>query len=598
MSKKTVDNSYAAKVYIPLKMPSHITRQTKYYDYMKKVFLTENQLSAVSHDKGPALVIAGPGSGKTTVIIERLLKLASKYKEASFLSLTFSVAAAAEMKLRFAKGVAACSASPAEKASMIERILFSTVHSLAYEILRFSGKHTNATVLDGDMQRDLIVRLCRDINNENLPSEDTEKLLNFISRIRNNPEEAESLRSHAQIRNYERIEDAYEKRKSDANLIDYEDMIIRATELMKSDRKVYDTYSRRYDFIQIDEAQDLTAMQFEFLGLLSPDKNIFVVADDDQTIYGFRGASPRNLMNFVKDMPDCTRYRLLENHRCCKDIVAFSSALIRENKDRIDKVLTSSKKEKGQIELVHLKDSYTLGKFIAYETAGADGKNTTGILYRNNRSSVAPTLALLVQDIPFHISGAFSPDIAEYINLFEMLCVKDGLTPKAFLHGTGCENFIKLCLERNTLYRKDSDNILLAADLVIQISKYVSSIRDFQELTAKLLHSLEAGGHSVKNKSCNVFLSTIHSAKGLEYDTVFLINLNRGEFPGKSSEHGVLLDEERRLFYVGITRAKSRLNISYSENYAGRKSEESVLFREALSKQTEIRRKLHKSEAE
>lgn len=555
---------------------------------MSKFEFSEMQINAIRHDKGPALVIAGPGSGKTTVIISRLLRLASEYTDSKFLSLTFSSAAAKEMASRFSTAVADSSMSPYEKASALERTDFSTVHALAYSVMLDSAAFHGRKVIESDEKISCIKSLSKEINSEELPLSDCDTLVSFIGRIRSNPAQKEKLMKNIQVRNFEKIYNGYAEYKKQNGLIDFEDMVSEAVVLLQSDKYIRKKFCQKYAFVQADEAQDLTSEQFCFIRLLSPEQNIFVVGDDDQSIYGFRGASPECMKEFA-ETSGCRFYALSENHRCCSKVVSLSSRIICQNSGRFSKNLISVTATEGKVNLLHVKDSCCLGRFIVSDLSSG----SAGILYRNNRSAFSVMTALINAKIPFSVNGSVFCEIDRYFNLFYLECIKENITPRRFIRKKGAEEIRNMFLKSNSLYRKDRENVDLALDLVLLLAKLYKSTVDFQAAAAKLFTVAEEGVFLPAEKP-HVFLSTIHSSKGLEYDNVYIIDVNKNEFPGKSSAEGKLLCEERRLFYVGITRAKSRLNIIYSENRSGTKSEESILFREALKAGTGIPGSPHK----
>ena len=542
--------------------------------------LSQEQIQVINHTIRPALVLAGPGSGKTTVITRRLVQLISGYPKARIICLTFSRAAAREMECRF-------NAILPEPSSAV---YFATVHSLAYSILKKDKPADKMPILLGSKdcphnKYSILQKIYRGINNENLSLSDTEKLIGWISRARNLTSDILNSSSRVQIKNFEEIKKRFEIYKNENNLIDFDDMILYARDILQNDNAQRAYWSSLYNFVQIDEGQDLTPAQFEIIKLIAPHKNIFIVADDDQSIYGFRGAAPENMMNFER-ASQCTRYVLSNNFRCAPEIVRLSSNIIKNNSVRFCKDYVSQNKIRGKVYLLHTKDTYCQAKFI-YDDILKKAQKSFGILYRNNYSSLPLAAILIKNNISFQVSGGTLKAYTEYINLFLVECIKSG--------GPGCQmsqlyktviskGFISLCENRKKLYEQDSETIAITVDCLYTVFKICKTLSEVRNLLVKLTDVYESGryeGGILPEKE--IFLSTIHSAKGLEYDAVYLININKDEFPGKSSVAGKLLEEERRLFYVGITRARQLLYIMFVENYGLRQAEESVFYREAIA---------------
>lgn len=544
--------------------------------------LSQEQIQVINHTIRPALVLAGPGSGKTTVITRRLVQLISSYPKAKIICLTFSRAAAREMEYRFKRILP-------EPSSAVH---FATVHSLAYSILKKNKQADKMPILLDSKdcpysKYSILQKMYRDINKEDLSLSDTEKLIGWISRARNNtPDDAKANdKDNAQIKNFEKIKNRFEIYKRKNNLIDFDDMIIYALEILQNDNEQRTYWSGLYNFVQIDEGQDLTWVQFEIIKLIAPHNNIFIVADDDQSIYGFRGAAPENIIDFEKNA-QCTRYILSNNYRCAPEIVKLSSNIIKNNSVRFCKEYVSQNRNHGEIQLLHTKNTYCQAEFI-YSDILNKAQKSFGILYRNNHSSMALAAILIKNNIAFQVSGGTLKAFAEYINLFFIECIKLG--------GPGCKmsglyktvisnGFVALCKSRKRLYEQDVESIEIMVDCLFTVFKICETLTEVRSLLVKLTNVYENGGYEgdiLPEKE--IFLSTIHSAKGLEYDTVYLINVNKDEFPGKSSIAGKLLEEERRLFYVGITRARQILYIMFVENYGLKQAEESIFYREAIA---------------
>lgn len=542
--------------------------------------LSKEQTTVINHTTQPALVLAGPGSGKTTVITQRLLRLISDYADVKIICLTFSKAATLEMESRFHSILPNAS----------DYVHFSTLHSLAYAIMkRGTPAGKMPMLLDSKdcpyNKYAILQKIYREINNRSISVTETEKLIGWISRSRNDSLDTAKTDVHVQIKNFEAIKLQFERYKRENNLIDFDDMMLYALNILQNDKAQQTYWSGLYDFVQVDEGQDLTPSQFKMIEFIAPHNNIFIVADDDQSIYGFRGTSPKNIIHFEKDL-QCTRYVLNNNFRCASEIVSFSSNMIKKNSMRFPKNYISQNKNPGKVRLLHTKNTYCQAEFIQNDILTGTQKNF-GILYRNNDSSMVPAALLIKNHISFQISGGTLEPYTEYINLFLMECIKAGVPgckmPNVY-QTVVTRGFATLCKSRKKSYDQEADTVETVIDLLYAVFELCQNLTEVRDLLIKLDKTYQSGqyeGDILPEKE--IFLSTIHSAKGLEYDTVYLINVNKDKFPGKSSVSGTLLEEERRLFYVGATRARQFLSVMFVENYGLKPTEESLFYKEAIT---------------
>ena len=542
------------------------------------MIFSKEQEQVIEHTEGPALVLAGPGSGKTTVITHRLIRLLEKIPEARLICLTFSKAAALEMKNRFR----------ALSKEAVNSVHFATVHSLAYSILKrkYSGNSLPRLLGSKDCpfdKYDILQKIYRLTNGNALPLAETEKLLSWISRARNG-----TLKrlgdSPVQIKNFEIIKNRYETYKKNRNLIDFDDMMSEALRILRDEPAQRAYWSALYQFVQVDEGQDLSAAQLDLVQFLAPHGNLLIVADDDQSIYGFRGAAPENIINFTKNSA-CIQYILSNNYRCAPEIVALSSYLIQKNQIRLSKKYTSREPSHGRVLLLHTKNTYGQG-FYTVQDIKRTPCDSFGILYRNNHSALPLAAILIRNNLSFQISDATIQPYWDYIHLFLTACVKWGQTNSrlpALYRAVLRKGFAAAYESQKDIHEPENEKILeIAQDILYTLFQIGQNIEDIRRLLTEIMNSLETGYYRGSD-SCTkkIFLSTIHSAKGLEYDAVYLISVNKDEFPGKSASTGTLLEEERRLFYVGLTRAKKFLTILFTEHFGGRPAEESIFYREA-----------------
>lgn len=563
---------------------------------MVELCLNEAQRSAINHSSGPALVLAGPGSGKTTVIINRLKLLAEKWQAPQrLLSVTFNKAAALEMKMRYEKK---CLSE--YEAKIYPNFL--TIHSLCYKIIK-STKENSSFQLIEDLNsmaspRKIIGCIYKEINGNTLSQNELDKIISCISRSRNRNIQQNPLDFDPQIRNFEKICRTYENYKADHQCFDYDDLIFKAAEILENNEEIRYQWNLKFDYIQVDEGQDLSMVQFRIIQIICKNTNVFVVADDDQSIYGFRGAEPSCILNFEKYYPSCKKYYLERNYRSGKKIVDLSLGIITKNKIRYEKKLYSEEKENGKICFRHFTRGFYQGKYICNGIIQGRYGNEIGILYRNNISALVIVAFLSKLGYPFEVAGGNEKLLTHWIisDFLKELESAEKLLPLfVFTRNLNClynyisragffENCAKICEKRG----QDGTIVNGLAEFLFTICNIS---RNLSELFRVLLAVKESFNKNFswedvsKNNfdmDCHITLSTIHSAKGLEYKSVFLIDLIQGEFPGKSSESGVLFEEERRLFYVGITRAKKNLYFTFPEKRGIATENASVFYCEAF----------------
>lgn len=527
---------------------------------------SHEQLKAISHTFGPALVLAGPGSGKTRVIVQRLVNLLKNYPSSQILSLTFSNAASTEMQQRF---FALC-------ANNYPSVHFATIHSLSYSILRKYWPSQTKPVLINTQLVSVMKKIFYQVNHFCMSDAEVEMLISAISRSRNN---IHFNSQTVQIKNFTKLCYAYEQYKKKNNFIDYDDMIFYAREILANTIQLDNSY--KYDFVQVDEAQDLTVAQFDIIRKIANRNNIFVVADDDQSIYGFRGAEPACLADFQERATDCVKYYLNDNYRCAPEIVNFSGKIIAKNRNRFAKTPVSKNRNIGKIEILHLKNSLCQAKFVFLTVAECKKSKTFGILYRNNSSALSIAAMLINRNIAFYISGGSCALSWDYVNFFIMEYIRNhrmGEKPQTTFTRIINNGFRNKCIVKRKIYQQDIEAINTAIDCLYTVCCLCTNLDQVRHLIQEVWNVCHTGqnqGDILPNKK--IYLTTIHSSKGLEYDSVFVLDMMRDEFPGRSSASGKLLEEERRLFYVAVTRAKLNLYLLYPENY-GLISREEGLF--------------------
>lgn len=603
--------------------------------------LSKEQILAVAHISGPALILAVPGAGKTTVLIHRTVNLIQTHKTRPdrILSITFSRASARDMKERFSQSFKDISSIP---------ISFSTIHSFCFNLIREYAYVNNIkfTLIEGDKspvnKYNLIKKIYLDTNNSHITEEKFESLINAIGYIKNMMISPDKFLEDKKpgIDGFKTIFEEYEKYKRKNNLIDFDDMLSITLNILNRNEHLLRKYRDKYDYIQLDEGQDTSKIQMEILKKIAfPKNNLFVVADDDQSIYGFRGSDPKGLLNFKEIFPDGKLFFMEKNYRSSKNIVSVCNKFISFNTLRYDKTISTDNSYVEPINIVKLESIIDQYNYIKDDIEGRDLRNIS-ILYRNNLSSIGLIDFLEKNKIPFYMRDVkvkffnhwmvqdiinfmkFSRDTSN-ISLYESIYYKKkGYISKkqlnfaktlnykwpvldrimkypdipiyyrstlreltadfrrlAFLNPLDSIDYIEYNLEYEKYLKENSIKFGYTYDSLKTIMYYLKLIaketRSLDELIERLKY-LEALCMNSRDEKEGLTLSTIHSAKGLEFDRVYMIDLVDGHFPSSSSidlkQKNVIDDfeEERRLFYVGMTRAKYHLSLLSVNNLGNR----------------------------
>lgn len=595
--------------------------------------LSEEQKKAISHIKGPALVLAVPGAGKTTVLIHRTanLILNEGISPEKILSITFSRASARDMQERFNNLYGDITNIP---------VHFSTIHSFAYKLIRdYAYRKRQRYILIEDMKKklnkvQLLKNIYFSINSDYITEEKLESIINSIGYIKNmliTPDEYVS-QFKVDTNNFLEIFNAYESYKKNNSLIDFDDMLTLALDILQEDKYLLEKYRSRYEYIQVDEGQDTSKVQLEIIRTLAhPKNNLFIVADDDQSIYGFRGAYPEGLFQFNKVYKDGKIYYMEENYRSTKNIVNICNRFIKKNTLRFNKDIFTKNPYIEPIKLVKVKNLEEQYTYLMDQLESIVDYRNTAILYRNNLSAVGIMEALERKGIPFYIKDFkikffdhwLVQDIIDFFLLaqdnsnilaFERIYYKmNGFISKVQLNSIKALHYEDSVFDRllslpglNDFYKKNFLSLKLnfkklsklkpyegidlieknlgygdylkeshmrfgysmdSLEIILNYLKIIASnTMDLNGFLARLKYLEYLCSHSKDNRE-GLTLSTVHSAKGLEFDRVYMIDLIDGEFPNGSSidsfNKGDIapLEEERRLFYVGMTRAKSYLTL-------------------------------------
>lgn len=611
---------------------------------------TSQQVDAIKHFEGPALILAVPGSGKTTVLLNRILNLIKNHNidSSEIISITFSKSQGIDMEKRFL----------AQNPEFRGKITFKTIHAFCYEIVRnyMKLKNIKKTLIEGNNEFNRILILKRVYHQKNYKKLSDEEINDFFSiydYTKNKMYDFEGyLRKNHFISNRSlmlKLYNLYDEIKIQNNFMDFNDLLILANEYISTDKKLLKALKNRYKFFQIDEGQDTSTLQFEIIRkIVFPENNVFIVADDDQSIYSFRGASPENLLNFKNIYPNSKIFFMDKNFRSTKNIIKISNKIIQGNKIRYEKSSKHTTEENSQIMLFKVKNSTIQARELVNKISEINPNETTGVLYRNNISSLYVAEMLKNSDIDFFVKEnkfdfyynrilndvknilLFSEDTTD-LEVFKRIyfklnayikkdfiakleykpysqCVLESLLDLDELNDFYLNKFTSLrndfkrlkrmkmedkidCILYEIGYGDYLDNFNdfsnLNYNLIFDLIKYLSKdLKTFDEFIEKL-DNLKELLKNTSSSNSNISISTIHSAKGLEYDNVFIIDLIDGEFPQKSilnSFDEKLLEEERRLFYVAMTRARKRLFLYTIKERNNLPVEPSIFYNELKNK--------------
>lgn len=605
--------------------------------------LNKIQAKAVSHRDGPCLVLAGPGSGKTLTIVNRIKYLIEKcsVRPEEILVVTFTRFAAQEMKNRL------CSLMGRKNIP----VTAGTFHGIFYGILRCTYRMSGQNILSEEEKYQLLREAAGRQELETFDEEDfISDIAAEIGKIKNNrldPEEYVSAKCSAET--FREIYRQYEEERKKRRKIDFDDMLVLCCELLSSRPEVLAGWQRKFRYILIDEFQDINRIQYDVIRLLAlPENNLFVVGDDDQAIYGFRGADSELMFRFLKDYPEAKQLLLGTNYRSTEYIVRNSLRVIRHNERRFDKQLEAYRKGGACLHVQELADPAEEAEYILdeIEKCMADGvrPEDIAVLFRIHTDAGPVAEALVDRKIPFHmreqLPNIYNHFIARDIQAYFRLAMgerrkQDFLQvmnrPKRYigrdsLSGSevSFEDIRKhYCDKEWMLDRIDQfewDVKMLAkmapyaavqylrkrigyddylrdyafshnierTNLTEVIQEIAEAARPYRTLDEWFRHVEEYTGilqEKEKKKEKNpegVRLMTIHAAKGLEFHTVFILDANEGKIPYKKARTDAQTEEERRLFYVAMTRAKEKLTVCYVKTKSGKETAPSRFVDELL----------------
>ncbi len=615
--------------------------------------LNPEQKRAVLHDKGPLLILAGAGSGKTRVLTHRIAYLIEErgVNPWHILAITFTNKAAKEMRERVDRIIG----------NGAENIWVSTFHSTCVRILRrfidTIGYERSFTIYDTDDQKTLMKEVCKylEIDTKQL---NERSILSAISKAKDeliSPEEFELQARDYQQKRYAQAYVQYQKRLKANNALDFDDLIVKTVELFQKNKEALTYYQNRFRYIMVDEYQDTNTAQFRLIHLLASgmneygerEHNLCVVGDDDQSIYKFRGANIYNILNFEQAYPNTEVIKLEQNYRSTKSILNTANEVICNNKGRKDKSLWTDNEEGEPVHFTQFDTDFEEVDQITAEIkrtvdSGEAKFNDFAILYRTNAQSRLFEEKLILRNIPYRIFGSVNfyarkeiKDILAYLKtinngqddiaikriinvprrgiglttidkindyaLIHEISFYDALTRAAYIPGlertaSKITPFVSMIEGLRSRVSQEGyplheliDDILDATGYLRELESEDSEeakdrISNIDELVNKLV-TYEEGAEeqptlsgfleevalvsdidSLDESTDNIVLMTLHSAKGLEFPYVYLCGMEEGIFPGYMSIHAdnpeEEIEEERRLCYVGITRAMKYLSLS------------------------------------
>ena len=608
----------------------------------------DGQLMAIHHVDGPMIALAGPGSGKTTVMVHRIRYLIeeAKIRPDHILVITFTRAAAREMEERFYKLTDGRYTS----------CTFGTFHSIFFYILKMAYGYRSGDILLEDEKFSMIREI---IQKKQLDYEDEEELVSGVIReigmMKGDMIELDHFYSACLGDDiFREIYREYEKKVAAMGKLDFDDMMVYCYELLQARPDILQNLQKRYSYILVDEFQDINKIQYEITKMLAgTKKNLFIVGDDDQSIYGFRGAKPEIMLHFKDDFPNADTTLLNINYRSTRNIVEGSLRLICANRTRYDKKIISDKGYGEPIHLHHMntlqeENAHILQMIRKYQIQGV-AYSDMAIIVRTNIQSRSIANKLMEYNIPFQIRDKV-PCIYDHFtvkNLLDYVRAAMGIRDRAlFLHilnkpnrylsrellqepivsfeqmraealemkkewavehidqfeyelkilaglkPYAAVNFIRKAIGYDEYIREyaeyrhlNVDDLLGVLDEVQELSKQYKTFDDWFEGIDRYREEFERHMKTnTKENKDGVVITTMHSAKGLEFEVVFIPEANEGMTPYKKAVKPEEIEEERRMFYVAMTRAKEYLHIYEVREYYNKELEPSR-FLEPLCKE-------------
>ena len=606
----------------------------------------KSQIQAISHMDGPAMVLAGPGSGKTTVITHRIKNLIEKaeVRPENILVVTFTKAAAISIQKRFSTLMNGGKGQP---------VTFGTFHSVFYKILRKSRRYEATEILSERQKTDYIREIIGRYGiSSNDISELSQNIINDIGNIKGNMLNAQEYEpSCCKKEDFIKVYNAYNLELKKDGKMDFDDILRECYLLLCENHTILEQWRELYKYILIDEFQDINRIQMNIIELLaSPLNNIFVVGDDDQSIYGFRGARPEIMIEFKDYYPEAELIVLDVNYRSTQSIINVAGRVIENNKTRLDKCAHANNDKDFQPDIRKFRNQVEELKFVVskikeYENQGIS-LSEMAILVRNNsqiqeissflknrkieaesgkhRSNIYN--GMVAKDILSYVRGAlkfdgtyFNEDLIYVLNkpqryisrqvvlsvnmnisavrriysknnidsfLFHIEMIRK-LPPQAALSyirkGAGYEEYLRLYAIENNIpmsgLLKQLEQLVQECSKFNTLEQWINSIDSAQNSEGQNFGKKSSGEGGTNNR---INIMTMHGSKGLEFKAVFIVDANQGIIPTSKALRERDFEEERRLFYVAITRAIDYLNVYAVEERLGCPIEVSMFVEEML----------------
>lgn len=601
--------------------------------------LNDAQKEAALHTKGPLLILAGAGSGKTKTLTHRIALLVAEQKvwPSHILAVTFTNKAAREMRER----LSGLLGQPNDRSFMP---WMGTFHSICVRLLRMDGAASdipkNFVIYDEDDRRGLIKQVMKSlsISEKDMKPTAVSAAISSAKNALQDPEEYEASAQYPFQKNVAKVYKGYEARRKEARALDFDDLLIEAVHLLRDNKMIREKWRTQFEYILIDEYQDTNAAQYQLVKLLVNDQqNLCVVGDDWQSIYSWRGADFTNILNFERDFPGAKVVKLEQNYRSTGNILDAANAVITKNTQRTDKTLWTAEGAGSPVQVHGVYDEaeearQVADRISAQASIGARKFDEFAVLYRTNAQSYTLERAFLQMRVPYQIVGGVRfydrkeiKDIVAYLKLIyqpndRMSFSRIANVPTRGIGATSLERFLnwqpdsgldiidalvsmgsqavvtgkartamaalgeKLQHIRNRVEDTHPSELIdqviravgyrdfildgtpQAEDREENIGSLLSDAQNFTSLSDFLEEVALMSSVDSENQSNKVTLMTLHAAKGLEFPVVFMVGMEEGILPhSRVFESGPSeLEEERRLCYVGMTRAREELHLSYA----------------------------------
>ena len=604
--------------------------------------LNSSQKRAVAHLSGPMMVLAGPGSGKTSVIVERISYLIEEGKVAPghILVVTFSRAAAKEMKERFL----------AKTGETRTDVTFGTFHGVFFGILVQAYHLTAANILTekekNAILRELAMEACPELAAEGDFLEDVQREISTVKENRIDPEHYYSASCPDEV--FRKLFLGYTSRLNEKRKLDFDDMLLYSYRLFVTRPDILKSWQEKFTYILVDEFQDINHLQYDIIRMLAePERNLFVVGDDDQSIYHFRGARPEIMLQFGKEYPEAAQVLLDVNYRCPGNVLETSMRLIGHNRKRFQKKLETPNPSGERVSSMAFETPAEQFRFVvkALRERMEKGEtlSDTALLFRTNQEAEELVRILMEYQVPFimreqlpnlfdhwichdllsymHMAAgpierkdflavmnrpnryikreAVPPSMDSLEPLLSWYSDKDWMMDRlvtlqthlrilAGLNPFASVNFIRKAvgyeayLQDYAEYRKiKPEELTEVLDRLQESTRGMKNLSQWEDFIRTYTQKLAEQAQKAEKRSDGAVISTLHRVKGLEYPKVYILNVNEGSIPYRKAVLPDALEEERRLLYVGMTRSSKELTLCHVRKQYDKKREPSRFLKEA-----------------